>query len=151
LADKIRYRLGHDDILDLIFDMDWAENEVLAFDRDTDQLIQRIIDLADRRGQIQGLEIAVERILSPITANNLPRIEKLSVDTPRPALRYFLLENYSFEEVQVLSELLGINWEIINGNNKKEKIRALLLYLIRRNRLKELIETMKTSDTNSRV
>jgi hypothetical protein len=143
LSDKIRYRLGPDDILDLIFDMTWAENEVIAFDRDTDQLIQRIIRRADQRDQTDKLAFVVERILAPISDITLPRLDKLSANTPRPTLRHYLLATYTLGDLRDLTDKLEVDWELLAGDSKKGKIRALLLYFIRRNRLEELIKVMK--------
>lgn len=144
LFDQMRYNLGPDDILDLIYDLGWPENDIITFKQDTNQLIVRIIDLAEERGQTGSLALAVERILTPIPADNLPRLERLNADSPRPVLRYYLVANYSTAELEQMAIDLGIDWEIIGGDNKKTKVRSLLLHLYRRNRIQDLIDLMQT-------
>lgn len=146
LYDQMRSNLGPDDILDLVYDMDWPENEVITFNQDTNQLIINIIDLAEERKQTGSLALAVERILTPIPADNLPRLEKLNADSPRPVLRYLLLASYTTAELEVMAADLDVDWEIIGGDNKKTKVRNFLLYLYRRNRIQDLIDLMQAGD-----
>lgn len=146
LYDQMRYNLGPDDILDLIYDLGWPENDIITFQQDTNQLIIRIIDLAEERGQTGNLALSVERILTPIPADNLPRLERLNADSPRPVLRYYLVANYSADELEQMAADLDIDWEIIGGDNKKTKVRRFLLYLYRRNRVQDLIDLMQTDD-----
>jgi hypothetical protein len=146
LYDQMRNNLSPDDLLDLIYDLGWPENEVIAFNQDTNQLILSIINLADERGQTGSLALAVERILTPIPANNLPRLEKLNAESPRPVLRYILLANYTMDELEEMAIELNIDWEFVGGDNKKTKVRNLLLYLYRRNRIQDLIDLMQPED-----
>lgn len=146
LYDQMRNNLGPDDILDLVYDMGWPENEVITFNQDTNQLIINIIDLAEERKQTGSLALAVERILTPIPADNLPRLEKLNADSPRPVLRYLLLASYTTAELEVMATDLDVDWEIIGGDNKKTKVRNFLLYLYRRNRIQDLIDLMQAGD-----
>jgi len=147
LYEQIRDRLSPDDILDLIFDLDWNENDVISYHQDNDQVIIRLIYLAAERNKTGNLALAVERILTPIPVENLPRLEKIGVDTPHPVLRYYLIANYSADELQQMSVDLQIDWEIIGGDNKKTKVRNLLLYLYHRNRIDELIDLMQSNET----
>ena len=146
LFDQMRYNLGPNDLLDIIFDLGWPENDVITINQDNNQLAVRIIDLAEERGQTGSLTLAVERILTPIPADNLPRLEKLNAESPRPVLRYYILANYSADELKQMATNLGIDWEIIGGDNKKTKVRSLLLHLYRRNRIQDLIDLMQTGD-----
>ena len=143
MFEQIRYNLGPDDILDLIFDLGWAENDVLTFHEDINQTVVSIIDLAEERGQTGSLALAVERILTPIPAENLPRLEKLRADSPQPVLRYYLIANYSLDELEQMASDLDLDWEVIGGDNKKTKVRNLLLYLYRRNRVQDLIDLLQ--------
>ena len=65
LFDQIKQNLGLEDVLDLMFDVDMAENEVIAPTNDMTQTIHNMIDLALERDQISDLALAVERILTP--------------------------------------------------------------------------------------
>jgi hypothetical protein len=143
LYEQIRYRFSPDDILDLVFDLSLNENDVVAFNRDTHEVILKIIDLAEERGQTGALALAVERILTPIPRETLPRLEKLNPDSPQTALRYFLIANYTLNELEGMSTELGIDWQMVGGNSKQTKVRNLLLYLYRRNRIEELIDLLQ--------
>ena len=135
LYKQIRERLSPDDLLDVIFDLGWSENEVIAFGQDNNQLINAIIDKAEREGQTGELALAVERVLTPIPKESLPRLEKLSEASPPTILRHYLLAYYDLAGLEELSTQVGIDWELIGGDNKKTKTRNLLLYTKRRGRL----------------
>ncbi len=143
LYEQIRYRFNPDDVLDLVFDLSMNENDVVAFNQEAHQVIVRIIDLAEERGQTGALALAVERILTPIPRDTLPRLEKLSPDSPQTVLRYFLIANYTLSDLEGMSTEMGIDWQMIAGNSKQTKVRNLLLYLYRRNRIEELIELLQ--------
>jgi hypothetical protein len=93
LYDQIRYRFSPDDILDLVFDLSMNENDVIAYQQEAHESIIRIINLAEERGQTGALALAVERILTPIPRETLPRLEKLNPDSPQTVLRYYLIAN----------------------------------------------------------
>jgi hypothetical protein len=147
LYQQIQSGLGPDDLLDLIFDLGWSENDVLRFNQGNDELILEIIITADERDQTGALALAVERILTPLPAENLPRIEKINADSPQTILRHYLIAHYSLEELEHMATELGIDWEVIGGDHKQSKVRNLLLYLIRRNRLQDLIDLMSEKAT----
>ena len=110
-----------------------SENEVVGFYQDANQVIVRLIDLAEQQGQSGQLALSVERILSPIRREDLPRPEKLSVDSPPMVLRHYLLANASNAEIEGMAASLDVDWEYLAGDSKKAKTRNLLLYLQRRN------------------
>jgi hypothetical protein len=143
LQTEMRERLSPDDLLDVIFDLDWSENDVIAFGQDNDQLISHIIDRAERKGEIGDLTLAVERVLTPIPKEKLPRLEKLSDDSPPTIIRHYLLAYYDLADLENLASKAGIDWELLGGDNKKSKARNLLLHLKRRSRLPELINLLK--------
>ncbi len=144
LYEQIRTRFGREDILDLMFDLGVSENDVMTINQDMHQLIINIMDLADEREQTAALALAVERILTPTPAEHLPRLEKISVASPPTILRQFLLAHYSLEELAQMATQLGIDWEQVGAGSKKERVRELLLYLYRRNRLDELVDLMQS-------
>lgn len=145
LYEEIRTRFGHEDVLDLMFDLSINENDVATLDQNVNQLIVNIMDTAQRNGQTSALTLAVERILTPILPDLLPRPEKIDVTSPPTILRYYLLANYSLTGLREMSAQLGIDWEQIAGDNKKAKVRNFLLYLYRRNRIDELIQLLHAS------
>ncbi len=143
LYEEIRQRFSRADLSDLMFDLDVNELDVATVGQSMDELIVRVMDAADRDGQASTVALAVERILTPPSAEHLPRLEKLAVDSPRTVLRHYLLANYTVEELQLLADNLGIDWEQLEGSDKRAKTRALLLYLYRRDRLAELLDAMR--------
>ena len=143
LFEQMRERLGPDDLLDVIFDLGWVENDVVAFGQDNNELIVTIIDKAEKKGQIGDLTLSVERVLTPIPKENLPRLEKLTEDSPPTILRHYLLAHYDLTELEELTANLGIDWQLLSGDNKKTKARNLLLYLNRRNQFPELIDLLQ--------
>lgn len=142
LYDQIRHRLGPEEILDLIFDLGINENDVVSPNQEITQIIVRIMDTAEQRGQTSVLAMAVERILTPLPPENLPRLEKINSDSPPTVLRQYLLAHFSQQELAQIATTLEIDWEQISHHNKKEMVRGLLLYLYRRNRLPELIDLL---------
>lgn len=143
LYEQIRYRLGPGDVRDLIFDVEMNENDVFIPGQSVSDTALRLLDLAEAEEKMGALALAVERILTPIPPENLPRREKLSVTSPPTVLRHYLLAHYNLAELEALATELEIDWEQLGNGNKKEMVRGLLLYLNRRNRLSELIPLLK--------
>lgn len=140
LYDEIRGRLGREDILDLIFDLGLNENDVMPLDQDANQLVLNVMDQAAENGQSGALALAVERILTPPPPENLPRLEKIDSDSPSTILRHYLLANYDLSQLKEIALALNIDWERLNSGSKQTKVRSLLLYLYRRNRVDDLID-----------
>jgi hypothetical protein len=143
LFNQIRYRFSPDDVLDLIFDLGMNENDVIGYDQDMAQVIINVIDQAEERGQTGTLALAVERILTPLPPDHLPRLEKLTPDSPPIVLRQYVLTHYSLAQLDEMASELEIDWEQISGSGKKDKVRNLLLYLYRRNRIDDLLQLMQ--------
>ncbi len=143
LYEEIQSRFGVEDIFDLIFDLGINENDVMPLNNDPNQLIINIISLAESNGQTGDLALAVERILTPIPANALPRLEKIDVNSPPTILRHYLIANYDSDKLQEMAAILDIDWDDLGAGGKKTKVRNMLLYLYRRNRIDELIKLMK--------
>lgn len=139
LYDEIRQRLGREDVLDLIFDLGLHENDVMTPGQDMNQLIINIMDKAEENGQSGALALAVERILTPPPPENLPRLEKIDATSPATILRHYMLANFDLAQLQQLAADLAIDWDELDTGNKKTKVRSLLLYLYRRNRIHDLI------------
>lgn len=146
LYDLIRERLGSEDMRDLVFDLGINENDVFSPGYSATESIVRLMDLAEARGESGALALAVERILTPIAAEDLPRVEKLSVHSPATVLRHYLLAHFTLEELAVTAGRLGIDWEQL-GSGKREVARNLLLHVQRRNRLHDLIAVLQAETT----
>lgn len=137
--EQIRDRLGPEDVLDLMFDLGINENEVMSPGQEMHETIVRVMDLAEERGQTGSLALAVERIITPVPPENLPRLERLSADSPPTVLRQYLLAYYDVTALRQMATQLGIDWEQLEYGNKKSFARSLLLYLYRRNCIADLI------------
>jgi hypothetical protein len=138
LFQEIKKRFSREDVLDLMFDLNIDESEVMPLNQELSQLIINIIHQVDERDQATALALAVERILTPPPPENLPRLEKITADSPPTVLRQYLLTHTNLDQLQQISGSLGIDWENLGSHNKQAKVRELLLFLRRRNRLDEL-------------
>lgn len=143
LYEEVRLRFSRDDLQDLMFDLGVNELDVVVPGQSNDELIVRIMDAADRDGRAGDVALAVERILTPPLPDHLPRLEKLSAESPRTVLRHYLLAHFSVEELKEMTAALGVDWEQLEAGNKKDKVRSLLLYLYRRNRIDDLLAEMR--------
>ncbi len=144
LYNQIYQNLSPDDILDLIFDMDLVENEVVSPTNDMSQTIINVMDTAYEEGRMSDLALAVERILTPVPPDHFPRLERLNEETPSTVLRRYLLAFYFLGDLQDMAAELDIDWERLGLGSKQMKVRNLLLYLKRRGRLAELLDLMKS-------
>lgn len=144
LRQEIHERFGREDILDLMFDLGVPESEVMAVDQSLGDLVDNLLDYAQDHGRMGELALAVERILTPVPAEHLPRLEKLSPTLPPTILRQYLLAHYSLNELQALALALDVDWEQLDAGAKREKTRSLLQYLYRRNRITELVEHLQS-------
>ena len=143
LYEQIKLNLGPEDVLDLLFDLEMAENEVIAPTNNMNQTIHNIIDTALEKDQIGDLALAVERILTPVPPDHFPRLSRITVESPPTILRRYLLTFYSLEMLEEMTEALEIDWERLGIGSKQQKVRNLLLWIRRRNRMAELIEAMQ--------
>lgn len=143
IYEEIRDRLGREDVLDLLFDLGIQDNEVMTLQQDMNALIINLMDLTAERDQTGQLALTVERILTPPDPEALPRLEKISLESPRTILRHYLLAHYDLEKLRKTAVALGLDWEQLGIHSKKSKVRDLLQYLYRRNRVDELIALMQ--------
>lgn len=138
LYEEIYKRFGQEDFLDLMFDLGISDLDLFVGQSFTDS-IPEILSLAEKRGQTTALALAVERILTPVPKENLPRLEKITADSPATVLRQYFLANYDSQQLQAMAAELGVDLEQISNGRKKSQVRDLLLYLMRRGRLEELM------------
>jgi len=149
LYEQMRYRLGPDDLRNLIFDLAMNENDVVGLNQDASSMILSLMDLAEERGQGGQLALAVERILAPLQVESLPRAKKISEDSSPTVLRHYLLGHYQQADLVALVSRLGIEWDDLLGDNRQSKTRELLLYLMRRSRLTDLIDQIHSDAAKS--
>lgn len=142
LLNEIHDRFGREDILDLMFDLNINENDVMPVSQDMNQMIVNIMTIARQNDQASALALAVERILTPLPPDHLPRLERISPDSPPTVLRQFLLAHYDLFDLQQMTTDLGIDWEQLDLGAKREKTRSLLQHLYRRNRIADLVSLM---------
>lgn len=143
LFEEIHRRFSREDLQDLMFDLDVNELDVVMPGQTNDELIVRIMDAAEDNDQTGTVALAVERILTPPPAEYLPRAEKLSTESPRTVIRHYLLAHYNVEQLQQMAADLGIDWEQLDAGTKKDKVRSLLHYLYRRNRIDDLLSLLR--------
>ncbi|MCA9967004.1 MAG: hypothetical protein KC423_22295 [Anaerolineales bacterium] len=143
LYDEIRQRFSHEDILDLVFDLGINENDIMSVGQETTDLIRRLMDFAEDHELLGALALGVERILTPPPPDHLPRAEKLDVTSPPTILRQYLLARYTLIQLEQMSSELGVDWEQLTAGSKKTKVRSLLQYLYRRNRIDDLVALIR--------
>lgn len=142
IRQEIHDRFGREDVLDLMFDLEIPENEVISVDQNLSDLVDNILVYCQRHGTMGALALAVERILTPPPLEHLPRSEKITAASPPTILRQYLLAHYSLTDLQDVTTSLGIDWEQLDAGAKREKVRSLLQYLYRRNRIADIVEVI---------
>jgi hypothetical protein len=150
LFDEIRRRFSPADLRDLMFDLEVNELDVTTVGQSMDELIVRIMDAADDAGRASTVALAVERILTPPPPEHLPRLEKLTADSPRTVIRHYLLAHFNVEQLRSITAALGIDWEQLAEGDKKDKVRDLLLYLYRRGRMDDLLGQLRALEAPKR-
>ncbi|MBP9501709.1 MAG: hypothetical protein KBF17_06050 [Candidatus Promineofilum sp.] len=143
LFEEIRGRFSREDLSDLMFDLEVNELDVTTAGQTTDELIIRIMDTADRDGKASIVGLAVERILTPPPPKHLPRLAKLTEESPHTVIRHYLLAHYNAEQLEELATRLNVDWEQLEGTDKKARTRAFLSYLYRRGRISDLLAAMR--------
>ncbi len=141
LYQEIHDHFGRQDVEDLLFDLQLNELDVTQTNQTLDHLVLAILNAADQSGQQAELALAVERILTPLPPEHLPRVENLSADSPA-ILRMWLLAHYDLAGLQRVTTELGIDWESLSSPNKRELARELLRYLDRRDQTDKLLQTV---------
>lgn len=144
LYQEIHDHFGRQDVEDLLFDLRLNELDVAQTNQTLDRLVLAILNAADRSGQQAELALAVERILTPLPPEHLPRVENLSADSPA-ILRAWLLAHNDLAGLQRLTAELGIDWESLSSANKRELARELLRYLMRRDQTDQLLQLLTAS------
>ncbi len=145
LYEEIKARLGPEDVQDLIFDLQLNENNILAPQQPFVHTITHIVNHALAEDKMGALALAVERILTPVPPESLPRPEKLSISSPPTVLRHYLLAHHSLSELASLARRLGVDFEHFEHDTKAKLARNLLRHLQQRNQLGRLITMLHGS------
>lgn len=144
IFDQIRSNLGFDDVLDLVWDMGYNENDIINPDMPMPEIIVHLMDEAEADGKMGNLAVAVERVLTPPGQDDFINAQMVTSQDPDPSmLRHFLVFNYKEEELAVLASNVGVDWSEMGIDAKKSRIRRLLRYLKQRNRLSALVERLQ--------
>lgn len=146
MYEQIRFQLGPEDVLDLIFDLGLNENDVVGLSRDMNQIIVRLMDMAEAKDLTSELALAVERILVPLPLEGLPRRDRLSAESPPTILRQYLLAHFDMAGLDETARALDLDPEQLGLGNKKARARSLLLHLYRRNQIDGLIALLQPTD-----
>ena len=142
-------QLSYEDLLDLEFDMGYRFISEENSENEKEELSRAIIGRAESDAQMDQLRLAVERIQNPLPPEHLPRIENITLDSPRTVVRQFMLANYNDEKLQQISSELGIEWSSIQGGTQKAQVRSLLLAIDKGDQKGELIDVMQRLDAAS--
>lgn len=147
LFEQMRTNLGPDDVLDLIFDLGLYENQIINPAQAMPDNLTTLIDVAAQEGKLDSLAQGVERILTPLPPERLPRLERLSAETPPHLLRQYLIANYNLTQLANLATRIDVDPGELGSDAKTARVRRLLLYLRRRQRLGDLIAAMQAAVT----
>ncbi len=145
IIDRLQGNFTHDDLLDLIFDLGWFDDDLGLLQDENERFLISIIGMAEHRGQLDSLKLASDRMTTPIPPENLPRLEKLKHDSPPTLIRHFLLANYTLAELERMIEELDVDDDIGISRLKNNNVRYLLSDLYQKNRIGALIELMQQS------
>jgi hypothetical protein len=143
LLKQMQQHLGPEDLLDLIFDAGLNEGDYFQPNQSARERFVAVIDGAAAEGNLVALALGVERIVTPLSADSLPRLEKLSADTPPALLRQYLLAHCDLARLNQLATRLGADPEALGSDAKSSRIRRLLLWLMRRGRLGDLAAALQ--------
>lgn len=146
LFEQIRDNLGADDVLDIMFDLGLTENALMNPTQPMPQVIMSVLDQAEANNQLAQVALSVERILTPLPADHLPRRERISAETPNHLLRQFLIQTYSNQQLAELATSLNVDWQSFGSDAKKSRIRRMLLHAQRRKQMPALIAHINRID-----
>lgn len=143
----ISTQFNTEDSLDLIFDLNIPDQVISNVNGSQALIAADIVGYAEQNNQAAQLALAVERILNPPAAETLPRLAKITPDSPRPILRYYLLAHLDIDELQETAVALNINWDQLNGQNKRSKTRYLLNAVYQQDQVQALLTYLQANQT----
>lgn len=128
-----------EDLQDVIFDLDLPHSEIVKPEQTQADLAAAIIAYAQTQQQAAPLALAVERLLSPPTAETLPRLEKITAQSPRPILRYYLLTHLNPGQLQETAVALNLELGTVTESNHQSQTRTVLTTLYQQNCIDDLL------------
>jgi hypothetical protein len=143
IFENIRDRFSSDQIADLAFDMGYFSELESASRQNNHELLLLIVDKAANEDRIEDLNLAVDRIESPIPPEHLPRIEKLQPSSPPTVLRQYVVGNYTSPELEQFAIDLGFDWTSLEDETLHAQARGLLLFAEIRGRKDDLIDLLR--------
>jgi hypothetical protein len=149
LSENIRDRFSSDQIADLAFDMGYFSELESASRQDNHELLLLIVDKAANEDRIEELNLAVDRIDTPIPPEHLPRIEKLQPNSPPTVLRQYVVGNYTSPELKQFAIDLGFDWTSLEDETLHTQARGLLLFAEIRGRKGDLIDHLRELSQDS--
>ncbi len=149
IYEDMQQRFDQEDMRDLIFDLNLESHFVKA--EAADDLAYETMVYAQEHHQAGQLALAVERILSPPAPDMLPRLEKITSDSPRPILRYYLLAHVDLAWLAETAVTLGVNWDTAADASQRTKTRELLLSLYKRNEIDALLNVMREAESTAEI
>ena len=132
-----------EDIKDVAFDMDYYGS--LEPNQSIEQLTRMLADIAADDNRLEELQLAYDRLSTPLPPKHLPRVEKIQADSPRTIIRQYMIANCSMEQLETLAVALGIDWESIPGESARVKVRNLLLNVIEEDQMESLVNLLQNA------
>jgi len=139
LFEHINNSFTKDNIQDLTFDMRYVELLQSSREQDEGELLRTVFERAEKEGQSEELGLAVERIQNPLPPDHLPRIEKITTQSPPTVLRQYLVQNCSNAELESIAANQELDWEFDTDETINRNVRNLLLNVQNSNKTEELI------------
>ena len=149
LFESIRDKLSSDQVADLSFDMGYFAELETTSSQDNDELLLLTVERAAKEDRTEELELAIERVETPLPPEHLPRLEKIQPSSPPTVLRQYMVATYSSSELEQFSTDLGFHWASLQGETLNAQARGLLLFAENSSRKSDLIDLLREYDQDA--
>lgn len=149
LFESIRDKLSPDQVGDLSFDMGYFAELETTTSQDNDELLLLTVERAANEDRIEELELAIERVETPLPPEHLPRLEKIQPNSPPTVLRQYMVATYSSSELEQFSTDLGFHRASLQGETLNAQARGLLLFAENSSRKSDLIDLLREYDQDA--
>ena len=149
LFESIRDKLSSDQVGDLSFDMGYFAELETTSSQDNDELLLLTVERAAKEDRTEELELAIERVETPLPPEHLPRLEKIQPNSPPTVLRQYMVATYSSSELEQFSTDLGFHWASLQGETLNAQARGLLLFAENSSRKSDLIDLLRDYDQDA--